>query len=563
MYQACFLLAFTCVFYEFVFETTDLPSFISGSTIGVLDPHYKYFTYEMEDTIMATSSYSWNLIKDRDEIAQLQDQFAPLKKEFFNVTQAVFDSGHFNGTLFRFPLRCKTNKNFELGNIYTVDKVYNLFDSLRADGDLLLLFMKNLCEILIYDSKVAGKEEPIFSVKIDETTNSKMIEARSEFIRSILSGSAINPIHSSYIIECQSREYRGNATNKNSKWLLQQYFDCKENAKKAKKDLKNKKNLPWVGTAICISDIESENITCDSGRIFCCLPLPSDTRKVTGLKFHINGYFSVDQNRRHIKWPTTEQKRSHITDPELLWNIYLVNEILPKALLYQFFTTVQIFQEHNKNIQLIYDMLPVANDVLQPWKELVDSFYKLFVCKKICYTPTKGGKWINIEAGVFDNLFNGACDNLIRQILEYDGINIVSVPNHLLQTFLKLKSGHVKCVSAKLARSSCIRQQQKLTREDKLNLLPYLASDCMYEDLVGLEFIPCADGVMRAFQSKQEVNQTVIYLVDDSHPAAGIPSVASIIVNISSLSCGASVLKQIAECGKRLILLRSILFHTS
>ena len=512
--------------------------------IGVLDPHKRYFINEMEDT---TSSYGWNLVTDRQEIVRLQDQFAPLKQEFFNVNQAVFNSGHFKGTLFRFPLRCEANKSY-LGSVYTLDKVDSLFDSLTADNDLLLLFMKNLCEILIYDRKVAGKEELIFSLSVNATTNTEMLKARSGFVKSLQSGLVTEPIHLSYIMECQSIVHRGQEVNKNNKWLIQQYVDYEQNIMKMKKQSNNMKNLPWGGTAICISDIES--LTCDCGRIFCFLPLPSESKKATGLKFHVNGYFSVDQNRRHIKWPTTELTKSQINDPELLWNIYLINEILPKALLHQFFAITQHCQQSTKKPKLFYEMLPVANNVLQPWIELVDSFYKLFVNEKICYTPSKGGQWINIESSIFDNLPSGACNILIRKILENDGVNIVFVPDHLLQTFFELKPGHVKCVTAKLVRSSCTRQQQKLTREDKLNLLPYLVSDCMYEDLVGLEFIPCADGVMRAFQSKQEVNQTVIYLVDDSHPAAGIPSVASIIVNISQLSCGIDELKNIAASGK-------------
>ena len=156
---------------------------------------------------------------------------------------------------------------------------------------------------------------------------------------------------------------------------------------------------------------------------------------------------------------------------------------------------------------------------------------------------------------------NGACNDLIRRILRYDGINIVSVPDHLFQTFLKLKSDCVKCVTAKMVRLSCKRQQAVLTKEDKFNLLQYLTSDSMYEDLAGLEFIPCADGVMRAFQSKQDVNQIVIYLVDDSHPAVGIPSIASIIVNKSQLSCGVNELTNIAASGKKLISLFNILFY--
>ncbi len=52
----------------------------------------------------------------------------------------------------------------------------------------------------------------------------------------------------------------------------------------------------------------------------------------TGLTFHVHGYFMLDQNRRHIKLPGAEQDWDTVDDPSLLWNQFLVSQVLPKVL---------------------------------------------------------------------------------------------------------------------------------------------------------------------------------------------------------------------------------------
>ena len=53
---------------------------------------------------------------------------------------------------------------------------------------------------------------------------------------------------------------------------------------------------------------ESNDPDKPSGHVFCFLPLPLEQKSSTGLPVHINGYFSISQNRRHLKWPTAGHK---------------------------------------------------------------------------------------------------------------------------------------------------------------------------------------------------------------------------------------------------------------
>ena len=53
---------------------------------------------------------------------------------------------------------------------------------------------------------------------------------------------------------------------------------------------------------------------------------------MTGLPVHVNGFFALTQNRRHIKTPNKDQDdRSKLTDKSLLWKCCLMEEALPKA----------------------------------------------------------------------------------------------------------------------------------------------------------------------------------------------------------------------------------------
>ena len=57
--------------------------------------------------------------------------------------------------------------------------------------------------------------------------------------------------------------------------------------------------------------------------MFCFLPLPLEQKSATGLPVHVNGYFSISQNRRHLKWPTAGhrvQSDKVKLDVWLLWH---------------------------------------------------------------------------------------------------------------------------------------------------------------------------------------------------------------------------------------------------
>ena len=93
--------------------------------------------------------------------------------------------------------------------------------------------------------------------------------------------------------------------------------------------------LPSVGVAMAMPSGIGLPTPDIQGHVFCVLPLPVQKKSVTGLPVHVNGFFSLSQNRRHIKKPNADQeeqeKQKKLNDKSLIWNICLLEEAVPKA----------------------------------------------------------------------------------------------------------------------------------------------------------------------------------------------------------------------------------------
>lgn len=108
------------------------------------------------------------------------------------------------------------------------------------------------------------------------------------------------------------------------KYWVCQYF-C--NGDRIGEIARTRSYIPLVGAAFPLSN-DQENSS--GGQLFSFLPLPLAKTSPTGLNIHLNGYFALDQNRRHLKLNAAGQDAR--TDPELLWNQLLILELIPTCL---------------------------------------------------------------------------------------------------------------------------------------------------------------------------------------------------------------------------------------
>lgn len=321
---------------------------ISGERLFFIDPHERYFLYQGD----RTSGYLWHLKERRSELQRIPDQFAPFYDGVCGTTKDVLETGHYPGTLFRFPLRCSPS---ELSQItYTHEHLEALLSQFEADARLLLIFLKNVecLEVLVRDehSTEAGLR---FRVRLTDECRRSVCRSRRQIVDAISSRSS-ESFSTTYLIVIETEKYdvSRKVERKTYRYWVNEFFAGGKVSKVLAelRDDPSVSRIPLVGTAVDLdgsgpstsskilspvptkdddSSVATERKRPPSGKIFCFLPLAVQEESSTGLPVHVNGYFAISQNRQHLKWPCVGQ--SIESDKCLLWNHCLIAELIPQS----------------------------------------------------------------------------------------------------------------------------------------------------------------------------------------------------------------------------------------
>ena len=496
---------------------------LSGECLGYLDPHEAY-VYVEQPRRRYTSSFQLHLVNDR---AQLQTrwhhQMLPYQLAMFGG-QDILTAGRFNGTLFRFPLR--TEKSELCDTIYSMHKILTLFNTLKSDGNLVLLFLKHLESIRLLHRK-RGQEQPvtIFEIRIAPSSLSLVRDERSLMLAKIMKKETTKSLYQ-ICIDTKADDRHP----KTESFTVYQYFQQEADQLAAKYELDY---LPWVGLAIPWSDVKSTEQSQPQGHIFCFLPLPLEKTSPTGLHCHVNGYFAVEQNRRHIKWLSADQDVRNVTDKALLWNIHLVEELLPKALS----GMVAAFPKHtacntmdNKDIwRLVQLMIPNPDLVTPLWKSILKPIYQHLIAQPVFYTEANGGQWLHWNEAILDDQCHEdtTMTDTLHHVLIKGKQNVVKIHHHILKEFDRHFPFPHQSINQALVRSTLLQTHLSLTGAQKLHLLHYLARDRIWSYLDGLNLIPLADKgfanfcINSSYGDREEAS--AVYIDDRDHPRQMFP----------------------------------------
>lgn len=293
--------------------------------MGFIDPHEEHFS----EGVNRKTGFDCRLNKGCE--TSTPDQFAPYNG-IFDCDEEVFRSGHYNGTMFRFPLRTTPSELSQ--TMYSVEKVTNLFDSFMADAHLALLFMRNLEAIELYvREELEAQPRRVFRVKISDESAAQLARSRrKEFFAAVKPGSHMTePVTVTYPITI---EVEADGKKASHSFLATSYCCGGQVSEQFERLLTDKdlSYLPLVGVAMALPSGANPQTPNVSGHVFCVLPLPVPPKSMTGLPVHVNGFFALSQNRRHIKMPNVNQEeRAKLDDKSLLWNCCLLEEAVPKA----------------------------------------------------------------------------------------------------------------------------------------------------------------------------------------------------------------------------------------
>jgi len=547
----------------------DLPSIFSGEGIAFIDPYRLYFKEEIdgERTPYPTSSYLWHLVKKKDEISRLSHQFEPYIQALFGITKDTFlQSGGFRGTLFRFPFRKRdmfrnassaNSANLLSTTVYDREKIRTLIHSLVADGNHMLLFLKNIESIEVYEKHSGSQPKRLVSICVEPDYLGAVKARRQEFqqkVKESITHDSSDSVSSTYPLAIQLSNEIGRKPPETTCWIVSQYFAAKSECKSTETDMKSG-YLPLVGVAVKLNVDPDKKDLCQEvpdGHIFCFLPLPLEKESPTGLRVHVHGCFAVDQNRRHIKWPSADQT-GPVNDPALTWNRFLVSSLLPKAMiqLTTFLTQLQQNKEIAMNAmpqalkcaldkkamqnreyfaRLVYAIIPDINAVRCQWKALAESFEKAMSRQQLFFSPSQPcGRWLHWEDTTFDILTKDDEESHLLQTLLYtDNRNLACVPDYVLKL---LPENAARITVYKVCESLLkVQSEVMLSDSDRIILLKYIMNNLSFPQdarhLYGLQLLPLADGTWTAFEPYLP-NKEKVYIDSKDHPRRLLPGLES------------------------------------
>ncbi|XP_076453314.1 sacsin-like [Babylonia areolata] len=469
--------------FKSVFHLTDRLVILSGDYIMYMDP------FKGEDRYCNRRRVAGRKGKELQSLLQSLGGA-------FGITEGTFQarSGHFPGTLFWFPLRLSAS---DLSStLYTDQNVENLLASFRTEAPSLLLFLNRVQRVQILVRDDAHDPEECFSVGLAPSCLGTVQRERDRFIKDLTSAGASLPLEETFCITEVVMETSNYVTSQKTsgRWLVANYHCGQRQMSSTLARLLSDHGLcyrPYVGVAIPLSGHDQFQ-----SQLFCFLPLPLDTRSPTGLPVHVHGYFALEQNRRHLKWPTADQMWNNTaSDPASLWNCLLVKELLP-VVYRQALIRLQDLCRYDPDT--FYKAWPDVSRVQDRWKPLLEPLYSRLTQQPLFFSQNLGKQWVAPHSAVLQQFSRQFAEDVKQSVVKVYTANkhpLVVLPQHILNTLKQLsllRDFHViraSVVSTLLPH--CLPQLQRL---DKLNLLQYLSHIDMGL-LLDQPLLPLADEV--------------------------------------------------------------------
>ena len=439
-----------------VYNLTDVPSFVSGNHLVVFDPHAKYL-----GECITNNNPGIRVKMSKDRVATFKDQFKPYEGLFeCSPTTSLADNYHYNGTLFRLPLRSKEQADDSEKSklFYNEREVKLLVDKLIEGASTLLLFTQNVETVSFH---ILDKEDEPAQMKlyfqITKAEMQNVLPARlrvnqvhnvlKEAAEAVKSGKRQN-ISSVMTIKVTTEFQEAGALFKPPGRSVDEHFwllcDLSGTNKAYDEAVRRGNLVPLAGVAV---ELEKCNgfYSCKQtkGQMFCFLPLPVPS----GLPVHINGFFAVSQDRRRIEQGTVDDKSCEDGN----WNNLLLEEIVKEAYIKVLLCTSQFCTE-----VVYYELWPQYTETTANMKCLLDGFYTQIATDQDIALFSDGFNWVSLENAVYISDHEFTDTNIKTTAKKILGNNlsdktVVEFPDELKQRFFQAGVGsHVsKCFYSK------------------------------------------------------------------------------------------------------------------
>jgi sacsin len=278
-----------------VYNVTDFPMLLTGSRIGIFDPH----GHTVHGASSGGHGAAWRL--NSALWSQCPDLLAPFKN--FGLSS---QSSEFPGTVFRLPLR--TSEQAAKSDIchqpFTLQDFDSIVEKLRDHLSDLLVFLRNLQNIDISYVDATGNTRLLLAAR---TINREAVDhARSRIRQALatdhkslldaLSGPNAVPVISEFEHEIDFTDSDGSHRRKTYLVVSGLFCDAKGQISECARQMLmlNEKAVPLAGAA---TRLDAPSLEQFQGRLFCGLPLPL----ASPLQFcHVNGFFDLQADRQGL-----------------------------------------------------------------------------------------------------------------------------------------------------------------------------------------------------------------------------------------------------------------------
>ena len=394
-----------------VYHLTDVPCFVSREYLVVFDPNMQHLIGKVTES---HPGLRFNLAKNARPLKAFTDQFQPYHDVFHCNTRPQNDEKfNFNGTLFRFPFRTRSqacgSKISE--EYYDSEKIQTLLDGLREAISLLTLYTQHVAEVEVYEldkDKDPQEMRQILSTKknvefvnletspnVEQVTSgvskNAFIKECSEWWKVNLSNNAVLPSPSrSEVVSIHITE---TDTKRNEQWLVSSCMGTDSSLRLAMNEGQNDGLLPCAGTATKISsDDATRKPEATSGEAFCFLPLSI----ATGLPVHVNSSFAIMSNRRSI-WERSSSSQQQ--DLEVRWNESLMSDAVCNAYILLLETVKLMCERGTLQDHPFHALWPCYKNLeSNSWRTLVNDVYGKIVEHSLPLLRSNGS-WLDINSG--------------------------------------------------------------------------------------------------------------------------------------------------------------------
>ena len=440
-----------------------------------------------------------------------------------NVLDCKISTKFYNGTLFRFPLRGEPSDLSKKN--YTADKVRKLFDALKEEASVILLFLKNIEEIALFETDERNVRRHVFTVRLNNSCRQEIRQKKKSLLTQVkfLSEGRVSNTYLSLTLTVEEVCERGSVVD--HKWLVYHQIDARDSSLK---QLSSELGLlPWVGFATPLNSSKRKALSSTGGRIFCFLPLPPDADSKTGFPVHLHGYFGLTDNRRGLKWPGLDCQN----DPTAEWNVLLSERVGSQAYASMLLDLVdKQMKEPGDSLtkaKLVYLSWPNLQEVEKHWKNLLTSMFSVLKSRNVFWTPADGGKWVNIQEAYLDNMASVSSEvrRVVLETLTQANEAVVTLPSHVLKA-VESMAWPTRSISPTYLRSLLKKKQKgswnitSVQKAKKIKLLEYALEDKNLNDMQGVPLLPLANGSFAEFRSLQYNREpnSAVYVSSTRHP---------------------------------------------